>query len=174
MFRNFYDKFAPGYVLIYSALISVSLIIATKRYFKRRSIILCIFLLITLINFLPVKETVNSPLWTTNNIYKNITFPKEYLSFMNYIKNNISSTNNILSIPFGSSAYTVVRDEEDPNHVYAGVSPVKIFSGVNDISGHLSFNFTKEADIVDSLIIKRNYNAFNKIRSIGRYLCIFI
>lgn len=162
MFRNFYDKFAPGYVLIYATLISVSLILATNKYLKKRNIILFIFFLITLINFIPVKDTVNSPLWTTKDIYKTIVFPKEYLNFMNYIKNNISSTNNILSIPFGSSAYTVVSDEV-LNHVYAGVSPVKIFSGVNDISGHLSFNFTKEADIVDSLIIKRKYSEFNKI-----------
>lgn len=162
MFRNFYDKFAPGYVLIYSTLISVSLVIVTQKYIKRRNLILFLFFVITLINFIPVKETVNSPLWTTKDIYKTINFPKEYLNFMTYIKNNVSSTNNILSVPFGSSAYTVVKDDNS-NHVYAGVSPVKIFSGVNDLSGHLSFNFTKEADIVDSLIIKRKYKEFNKV-----------
>ncbi len=162
MFRNFYDKFAPGYVILYSTLISISLVMLTRKFSSKRVIILAVFLLITIINFIPVKKIVNSPLWTTHNIYKAINIPKEYLNFMDFIKNNISSTNNILSVPFGSSAYTVIKEDKS-NNIYAGVSPIKIFSGVNDISGHLSFNFTKEADIVDNLIVKRRYAEFNKV-----------
>jgi hypothetical protein len=162
MFRNFYDKFAVGYVLIYAAIITVSLIIFSAKYPIRRKLILPVIFLIIIINFLPVKQIVNSPLWMTKDIHKNINIPKEYLDFMSLIKNNISSTNNILSIPFGSSIYSIIKDENS-NNVYAGVSPVKIFSGVNDISGHMSFNFTKEADIVDRLIVSRKYEEFRKV-----------
>jgi hypothetical protein len=161
MFRNFYDKFAPGYVLIYSALITISLVIFARRFPKKRLFLLTAFLLIVVLNFLPVKAIIDSPLWTTKDIYKTISIPNEYLSFMEDIKKDISSTNTILSVPFGSSAYSVIKDDNS-NGVYAGVSPVKIFSGVNDISGHLSFNFTPEADIVDGLIVNRNYQEFNK------------
>lgn len=162
MFRNFYDKFAPGYVMIYAALITISLIMVTKKYHKHRKIILLSFLIVIVINFLPVRETVNSPLWTTDNVQKTVQIPDEYMETMKYIQSNVSSTNNILSVPFGTSLYTVVKDK-DSDSVYVGVSPVKILSGVNDISGHLSFNFTKEADIVDGLIVKKQYSEFNKM-----------
>jgi hypothetical protein len=162
MFRNFYDKFAPGYTLIYSSLLTISVVIFTRRFPKRRLLIIAAFLLVIIINFAPVKNIVNSPLWMTQNIHKAINIPNEYLNFMVQIKNNISSTNNILSIPFGTSVYSVIK-EDNSNDIYAGVSPVKIFSGVNDISGHLSFNYTKEADLVDGLIVNRNYSEFNKV-----------
>lgn len=163
MFRNFFDKFAPGYVIIYSTIISISLVIVSNAFPNKKYIFLTAFLLVVMINFIPVKSTVNSPLWTTDNISKTVILPQEYLSFMNYIKHNISSTNNILSIPFGTSAYTVIVDENNPKHLYLGVSPVKIFSGVSDISGHYSFGYTSLADVVDGYIINRQYAALRKV-----------
>jgi hypothetical protein len=82
---------------------------------------------------------------------------------MKYIKKNISSTNNILSIPFGTSAYTVIVDENDSKHLYLGVSPIKIFSGISDISGHYSFGYTSLADVVDGYIINRKYSDLRKV-----------
>jgi len=162
MFRNFYDKFAPGYVILYSILITISLILFKKRYPRLESKMLYVFAAIIILNFSVVKSTVNSPLWTTENVHKTITLPPEYLDFMNTIKFTIPSTNTILSIPFGTSTYTVIKDAESSN-VYVGISPVKIFSGVNDISGYLSFNFTYEANIVDLLIRDRKYKELNTI-----------
>lgn len=162
MFRNFYDKFAPGYVIFYSILITISLVLFKKRYPKLESKMLYVLAAIILLNFSVVKSTVNSALWTTESVYKTITIPMEYLRFMNDIRLMIPSTNTILSIPFGTSVYTVIKDAELDN-VYVGTSPVKIFSGVNDISGHLSFNFTKEANIIDSLILDRKYKELNTI-----------
>lgn len=157
MFRNFFDKFAPGYVMLYSAVISISLIMVSKKFPKKRNIILCSFLLITLLNFIPVKETVNSVLWTTVDLKKTLIIPQEYINFMKKLDTNISPTNNILSVPFGTSAYTVITDDTVRKHVYVGVSPVKIFSGISDISGHYSFGYTPIADVVDNFIIKRDY-----------------
>ncbi len=162
MFRNFYDKFAPGYVILYAILLTISLVLFKKKYPKIHRKILLLLLLVMVINFSSVKSTVNSPLWTTQNIYKTITIPQEYYDFMNLIKSTISSTNTILSIPFGTAAYTVIKDER-LNNVYVGTSPVKIFSGVNDISGSLSFNLTKEADIFNSFIEERKYDGIKKI-----------
>jgi hypothetical protein len=162
MFRNFFDKFAPGYVIIYSILMTVSLVIFKKQFSSLIRYVECAFLIVVLINFSTVKSTVNSPLWTTDNVYKTIRIPDEYLNFMQDIRSHISSTNNILSIPFGSSTYTVIKDSTSEN-VYVGVSPVKIFSGVNDISGHISFNFSKEANSIDKIIIERRYEELRKI-----------
>lgn len=162
MFRNFFDKFAPGYVLIFASLITVSLVIFSQKYPSKRLIFSLIFFFVILLNYKPVKDVVNSPLWGTTNVYKNVEIPSEYLETMTFIRKNISPTNSVLSIPFGTSIYTVIRDENS-NNVYVGLSPVKIFSGVNDISGHLSFNFTKEADAVDALIINREYEKLKEV-----------
>ncbi len=163
MFRNFFDKFAPGYTIIYSAIISISLVMISNAFPKKKNLFLIIFLLVIFINFFPVKSTVNSPLWTTNDISKTLILPQEYLNFMSHIKNTIPSTNNILSIPFGSSAYTVIVDKNDSKHLYLGVSPVKIFSGISDISGHYSFGYTSLADVVDGYIINRQYGDLRKV-----------
>lgn len=164
MFRNFYDKFAPGYVFLYATLFTISLIIVNNYNNKSNRIIInsLVFIMI-MINFSPVKSIVNSPLWTTENIYKTINIPNEYLNTMSFIKSNISSTNNILNLPFGNTLYSAIRDEDYKNNVYLGVSPVKIFSGVNDISGNMSFNFSQEAKSIDEIIIKRKYEDLNNI-----------
>src|SRR5581483_10696093 len=70
--------------------------------------------------------------------------------------------NSIFMVPFGSSLYSVIKDTNS-NNVYLGVSPVKIFSGVNDISGHYSFNFSDEANTIDGDIINRNYKKLQHI-----------
>lgn len=163
MFRNFFDKFAPGYTIIYATIITISLVMISNAFPKKKNLLLITFLLITIINFFPVKSTVNSPLWTTDDISKTLLLPQEYLDFMKYIKKNISSTNNILSIPFGTSAYTVIVDENDSKHLYLGVSPIKIFSGISDISGHYSFGYTSLADVVDGYIINRKYSDLRKV-----------
>jgi hypothetical protein len=164
LFRNPFDKFALGYALIYSLLISYCLIILHRKLKNsiKYKLIFITFLLAVIIGAIPTKQIIVSPLWTTNNIYKNIVIPQEYLSIMNDIKNEVSPTNNILSLPYGLAQYTVIKDI-DSNNVYAGISPVIIFSGVNDISGFLSFNYAPEAKLVDNAIIRRDYDSLNKI-----------
>lgn len=162
MFRNFYDKFAPGYIIIYSILITISLVLIKKRFPNKYIWVNTLTFLVILINFTTIKSTVNAPLWTTNNVYKTINMPPEYTDFMNDIKGNISSTNTILSVPFTASLYSVIKDAES-NSVYVGTSPVKLFSGVNDISGDMSFNFTKETDVFSKLIISRSYKDLSEI-----------
>ncbi len=165
LFRNPYDKFALGYGLIYSLLITYCLIILNRKYkkinFTGLSIVVAFFVVV-MINALPTRAIIVSPLWTTKNIYKNIIIPKEYFDFMTQIKTKISPSNNILSLPYGLSLYTIIKDQSS-NNVYAGVSPVVMFSGVNDISGYLSFNYTPEATAFDRAIVGRDYNGMNNI-----------
>lgn len=165
MFRNFYDKFSLGYVVIYSVVITMSLIFTKRRLkkFKKTSMFITYaFIFVVLFNLIPLKKTINAPIWTTENIYKKIIIPEEYLSFMNEIKKTVTPNNIILSLPFGSSTYTVIK-EEGSNNIFLGVSPVFIFSGVSDMSGYLSFNYSNEANLIDQIIIDRKYNDLNKI-----------
>jgi hypothetical protein len=162
MFRNFYDKFAISYIFLYSILIVISLILIRKRYPGKKYLISILIILVILVNFSPVKSTVNSPIWTTENIYKTINMPKEYLNLMSSIEKDIPNSNNILSIPFGIASYTVIKDENS-NNAFVGTSPVKIFSGVNDISGNFSFSFSKEQYLLEQEISSRNYKDINKL-----------
>ncbi len=166
MFRIPVDKFAMGYVLIYSLLITCSLVIFRRKYKSKNKLVLVVyflFLVTIVVNILPIKKIIISPLYAASeNIYKNITIPDEYLDFMTDIKETVPSTNNILSIPYGIALYTIIKDVDSDN-VYAGVSPVVIFSGVNDISGNLSFNFSPQAKIVENSIINRDYNTLNNV-----------
>ncbi|HVT00652.1 MAG TPA: hypothetical protein VHE53_00275 [Patescibacteria group bacterium] len=161
MFRNFYDKFAPGYIFIYSILITAGLLAVSNELPKYRKAINILFIFVVLLNFTSVKSTVNSVLWTTKNVYRVITIPQEYLDMMNFIHNNVSSSNTILTLPYGSSLYSVIKDTNS-NNVYLGVSPVKIFSGVNDISGTLSFNYDPDGQKIQDDITSRNYKDINK------------
>ena len=162
VFRNFYDKFAPTYVTFFSIVIFFSLVIVRRSFKKASKILLIAFGIIVLVNFIPVEKIVNSPIWQTSQSYKHINFPKEYINFMKEVSNKIPTTNNLLSVPFGSSVYSVIKDETS-NNVYVGVSPVIVFSGLNDISGHLSFNFTEIANLMDGLIVNRNYSKLNSV-----------
>jgi hypothetical protein len=162
MFRNFYDKFAPGYVLLYSMLITISLILFKKTYPRIEKWSVYVFLAVVLLNFSTIISTINSPLWTTENVNKNITIPQEYFDLMTYVNKNIPTTNTILSVPFGTSSYTVIKDVNSDN-VYVGISPVKIFSNVNDLSGMLSLILTEDQYIIGSSIYDRKYTELNTI-----------
>lgn len=162
MFRNFFDKFAIGYVLIYAALLTMGLVLLSYKKNKAYTVISILFFLVIIINFLPVKALVNSPLWQTKSIYRTLIIPYEYLQFMNEIKQTVPSTNTILSLPFGASIYSIIKDKNSDN-VYVGTSPVKIFSGVSDIAGHYSFNFTEEANTIDGLLLSKDYKKLNEV-----------
>jgi len=161
MFRNFYDKFALSYIFYFGFLISMSLVIL-KRVNKKIFIsVVFILLTISILNFSQVGKIVNAPLWQTKSIGRNIEIPGEYIDFMTEIKNLVPSTDNIITIPFGTALYSVIKDG-DSNNAYIGTSPVKLFSGVNDFSGFMSFYFSDAKGIIENLIINKEYDALSE------------
>lgn len=156
MFRNFYDKFGLAYIMLYAIMLSFSFSMLKKLNAKIFKVVVTIFIFLVLLNFTQVGPTVNAPLWQTKNVGRNIMIPQEYLDFMSSIKTKVSSTNNIFTVPFGTALYSVIKDT-DSNSVYTGTSPVKILSGVNDISGFLSFYFSDAYSIMEYLIINKDY-----------------
>lgn len=160
MFRNFYDKFALGYIFLYSLLLTFSLVIISRKYQNLKKWILAGVLVIIIINFLPVRQIIRAPLWTTKNIYTNITLPSEYMNFMSDVEKTVPTTTNILSLPLNIAAYTIVKDK-DTNNVFTGTSPVKLFTGVNDFSGNLSFPPELSGQI-NTWVRKRDYRSLNE------------
>lgn len=155
MFRNAFDKFALGFILIYSLLIAFSLFIVLRKFSKYSFLIILCTLLIIVINAIPLKRTINSPLWTTSNIYRTISFPQEYSQFLMQVKKSTDPTANILNFPLNIAGYAVVKDDTT-NNVFAGTSPTKFFTGINDFSGDLSFSH-EESGKMWNLIANRDY-----------------
>ncbi len=142
MFRNAYDKFAIGYVFVFSILIGFSLFTVLKSswgpWLRYRKYLLMAFVLALIAGAAPVRKVVNRRLWTTPKTATVISIPQEYLNFMNQVQSAVQMTGHILSLPFAYPAYTVIKAEKS-EAVYAGSSPVKVFTGLNDFSGLLSF-----------------------------------
>lgn len=159
MFRNAFDKFAPGYVFIYSVMLTFSIITISRAIgsvaWRKRLFLGSIFLLVV-INAIPIRQIIVHSLWTTKNVPVITTFPSEYTSFMKLVSKEVPPTTNILSVPLGSSLYSIV-----PNHssggVYAGRSPVQLLSGVNDFSGNFSFP-SKVVGQFDQMLTNKEYN----------------
>lgn len=160
MFRNFYDKFALGYTLIYALLITFSLIIIAIKFPKKKNYINIALVIVLIVNFISVKEVIVRPIWGTSSIKMNINISQEYLDFMDDIQQTVPSSATILSLPYNIASYTFIKDTDSKN-VFAGTSPVKIFSGVNDFSGNLSFS--SDADKFTKAIERRDYQTIQNI-----------
>ena len=160
MFRNFYDKFAIGYVMFYSLLVSFSLVILSG-YFKSEIIrfaSLLFFVILTLINAVPLfsGDVIVDSIRNTKDVKNIVSIPSEYVEFMEKVGLDIPQFSNILSMPFGESSTSIIKDQHSSN-VFAGKSPVKLFSGVNDFSGTLSFP-ADISELFKELVIERKYN----------------
>lgn len=155
MFRNFYDKFAFGFVFFYSLFFTVSLIIINDKLKKFSSFINVVIFLIIIINIIPIKQIVNKPIWKTKDVYSVITIPNEYTNFMKDIRERIKTSSSILSLPYNIAAYSFIKDT-NTNNVYAGTSPVLLLTGLNDFSGDLSFAGTDSAAFKNALLNKNN------------------
>lgn len=156
IFRNSFDKFAPGYVFLFSLLITYSLLVIRKSFSKHRIIFLIVVGIIAL-NGLPSEKLINRTLWTTTNVKTNTIIPTEYKNFMVTVREKVPPTSNILSLPLNNAGYGIIPTP-DSNHAYVGQSLVRIFSGRYDIAGFLSFPKTY-AQLIRTNILQRNYSA---------------
>ena len=162
VFRNFTDKFAISYVFFYSTLLALCFYIIKKSY-KFYNLILLVSIIVILINFLPVKQIVNSPLWKTKNIYTSANLPEEYLSFTKNVELSIPDTANIISFPQNLAAYSIITEENTKN-AYVGTSPFKFFTGINDLTGSGSYSEYISSEI-QRLIIKEDYEGLLELLS---------
>lgn len=154
VFRNFTDKFALGYVFVYSSFLALCLYVI-KKSIRQHKILFVITVVVVLINFIPVKRIVTSPLWTTEKIHTTVSLPVEYLSFIQSVKSRVPNTNNVFQLPQNIGAYSVLTEENGKN-AYVGVSPFKFFTGINDLTG--GFSYPKPiSEKINSQIVKKDY-----------------
>lgn len=155
IFRNFTDKFAIGYIFIYSTLIGLCLYVIKKSYTFYPFILISV-IAVTFVNFWPVKQIVAQPLWKTSNIFTTVALPQEYIFFTQNAKKVIPNDANIITFPQNLADYSIVS-ENDGKHAYVGTSPFKFFTGINDLSGSGSYPSLISSKIHDS-IMNRKYN----------------
>jgi hypothetical protein len=160
MFRNFYDKFAFGFVFFYAVFIAISLIIFNIRFAKFKIYTSIVLILIVCFFVIPIKQVVDKSLWKTKNTYTIANFPKEYTYFITSFNITLKGSEGILSLPYNIAAYTFVPDD-NPKYIFIGTSPVVIFTGNNDFSGDLSFKPT-DSELFKKLLLAKNYSAIQK------------
>src|SRR5258706_8868567 len=155
IFRNFTDKFSLGYIFIYYLLLSFCLYIFKKSFSKLYILLLLSVIIFIVVNFIPVKQIINSPVWTTNDIYQTVNLPQEYLTFTKQVKTSIPHSENIIAFPQNIASYAIITESNGKN-AYIGTSPFKFFTGVNDLSASSSYPIEISNNIKDS-IKNRNY-----------------
>lgn len=165
IFRNMYDKFAYGLAFQWALVISVSLAVLIKstRSQKTKSYLLFAIFLIGILNAKPfiLGEFENLPYWTSQHSYDGIQgFNKDYRDMLEFIKNQ-NSAGRYLSLPLLSGNSVIVQDETRKDHYYAGVSPLLLLTGKNDMSGLISFA-DKSKDVFHWLE-GRDYGTFGRL-----------
>lgn len=160
--RNFTDKFALSYIIIYSTLLALSLYVIKKSN-KFYGLILAVVVIVTLINFIPTKQVISYPLWKTKNVYTTVNLPEEYMSFVKKAKLTIPNTTNVIAFPQNITAYAIIAEDNGIN-TYVGTSPFKFFTGINDLTGTDSYPPYISVQVHD-LIMKRDYENLLKFLS---------
>lgn len=165
IFRNMYDKFAYSLAFQWALVISVSLAVVIKsiRSEKRKAYLLFTVFLIAIINAKPfiLGEFENLPYWTSLHSYDGIkAFNSNYQDMLKFIKNH-DSAGRYLSLPLLSGNSVIVSDVARKDHYYAGVSPLLLLTGKNDMSGLISFA-DKSKDVFRWLE-SRDYAAFGRL-----------
>ena len=155
VFRNFTDKFSLGYIFIYSSFLSFCFFIIKKSFSKFYMPLLLAAIIVVAINFIPVKQIVNSPVWTTKDVYQTVNLPQEYLSFAKKVKSTISPTANIIGFPQNIASYAIITEDNGRN-AYIGTSPFKFLTGVSDLSGTSSYS-TMVSNIIVESVSKKEY-----------------
>ncbi|KKU03535.1 MAG: hypothetical protein UY06_C0002G0017 [Candidatus Amesbacteria bacterium GW2011_GWA2_47_70] len=166
IFRNMYDKFAYAVSFQWALILAVSLSILIKsiKIDRHKFYLLFVTLLIAVINAKPflLGEFEKLPYWTTLNSYDGIkAFNDDYAQLLNYIKNQ-ETTGRYLSLPLLTGNSVIIEDQFQKNHYYAGVSPLLLLTGKNDLSGLISFS-NKSTDVY-RWIEKREYDNFGKLQ----------
>ena len=154
VFRNFTDKFLIGYIFVYASFLSLCFYVIKKsvRIYK---LLLFITIIAVGINFVPIKQVINSPLVTTKNIQTSVILPEEYLLFINEVKSVIPSTENVIDFPQTITSYAAIMEDNGKN-AYIGTSPFRFLTGVNDLGGDTSYPPQISVNIRKS-IMKKEY-----------------
>ncbi len=162
IFRNMFDKFAYALAFQWALLISVSLFIVVKSIkntLLKEYLLFAVFI-IAIVNAKPFisGEFRNLPYWTSKYSHGGIkSFNKDYLNLLEFVKNQ-DGVGRYLSLPLLTGNSVIVADEKQKDHYYAGVSPLLLLTGKNDMSGLMSF--AEHSKDVFSYLEKKDYHAF--------------
>ena len=164
IFRNMYDKFAYALSFQWSIVLGISLSILIKSLrtnSHKRYLLFGLFILSLLIaKPFVFGEFEKLPFWTTTNSFFNFrALNTDYINLTNFVKSQVT-TGRYLTLPLTGGNALVIQDEYTPNRYYAGVSPLLVLTGKNDLSGLVSFS-DKGKDVYN-WIKKGEYQKFGQ------------
>jgi hypothetical protein len=159
MFRNFYDKFAIGFVFFFSLTVTM----AATNLGKIKNIIKVVTTFIVILNLIPLfsPHFLVKPIPYTKDIYPQISkVSEEYLDFLKIVKEEVNSGEVILNYPYTITSYTIVNGLE-PNNYFFGRSSLAVFTGLNDIGGTHSLSALEAKDF-EKYLIKADYDSLKE------------
>lgn len=143
MFRNMFDKFgmamAFSYAFVFASSLKILVDNTRNNYIKNGLFFFLVFVI--LLNAQPFirGEFYKNPIWTTKNTYNVIKdFNRDFYDLVSYLK-EMDTASRFLWVPLNKANYVQIRDQENDNHYYSGVSPLQFLSSKQDFNGKLSF-----------------------------------
>lgn len=165
MFRNMYDKFALPFGMAYVLIIAITLNqILEKVGVAYQSRIVKIFLIsFVLLNIKPVLafDFAKLPIWSTSGSYMKVQdFSPDYYALVSNVK-TLPRQSRIVSLPLNRGNIVSIPDKDGNGNYYFGVSPLMVLTGINDISGYLSFG--QYSKLASDLVIEHKYSKFGDL-----------
>ncbi|MEK7148041.1 MAG: hypothetical protein AAB758_01975, partial [Patescibacteria group bacterium] len=165
IWRNMYDKFAYAVSFQWALILAVSLSIVIKsiKTDRNRTYLVFLIFLIALINAKPfiLGEFEDLPYWTSQHSYDGIqVLNRDYMDMLKFIKNQ-SGVGRYLSLPLLTGNSVIIPDDRQIDHYFAGVSPLLLLTGKNDLSGLISF--ADKSQEVFHWLESRDYDSFGRL-----------
>lgn len=171
MFRNNYDKFASGMAFSLALLFfAVATEIHHNSGFGRvlkKTWLLTLLLFIT-VTILPVVQGgyERDIFITTSQTRASIEgLDARFIEFTKQL--DVVEYKTLLWMPLSKASYITISDNNNPDYVFSGISPLIFLSNVHDYAGVLSFR-TRESTILSSALAQQDAVAFgNFLKELG-------
>lgn len=144
MFRNMYDKFALAMAFGYAFALFMALVVMGEAKIRYRYVLAAMVLLLVAGTAFPyIRPSHNDNQYSTRISGK---MNKDFVDLTEYLK-NLDTTSRFLWLPMTFPGYVYIADEDNPNHFYAGLSPLQLLSQKSDIAGFYGIQTPEEPEL---------------------------
>ncbi len=164
MFRNMYDKFSLAMAFGYAFAFFAALVVIGEAKIRYRFMLPAILLLFTIFQGIPyIHPFYNDDQYSTRVSGK---MNQDFLDLTAYLK-NMQTSSRFIWLPMTFPGYIYIGDEQNPNHFYAGLSPLQLLSKKSDIAGFYGIGTSADPELHWKLLELLKNNLYEDI---GRIL----
>ncbi len=165
MFRTMYDKFSLGMAFNSALVLFISLVVLAQAKGQKlyQYMALVLVTAVILVTAMPFVRHVYQDEGYSARISGQMN--SDFFDLTTYIK-NIDTTSRFLWFPMTFPGYVYIGDARNPNHFYAGLSPVLLFSGKNDMAGFYGLSTPFEPGLNWRILELMRQNAYEDVATI--------